>query len=428
MKAGARQCAAEILVQVLASKRPFDEAIARHIAIAELEPRDRNFARLMVMTVLRRLGQIDALLAQMLEKPLEGKSTTVMQCLRLGVAQLVWLDTPAHAAVHDTVETVNTMGFERMKGLVNAVLKRVAREGKERIAAQDEATLNLPAWLYASFKETYGESTARAIGLACLGEPPLDITVKADLEQWAKALGGVALPSGSLRLHTAGKVDALEGYHEGAWWVQDVAASLPVALLGDVQGKTVLDLCAAPGGKSAQLGAAGARVVAVDQSKRRLELLSANMQRLALSVDTVEADILRWKPEFTPDAILLDAPCSATGTLRRHPEVAWLRTQGDVSELAGIQKRLLRRVAGWLGAGGKMVYCVCSLQKEEGEEQTEAFLREHPDFKVVTPPQNWKGAAYGVIDALGALRTHPACLPEAGGMDGFYAICYQRIK
>jgi 16S rRNA (cytosine967-C5)-methyltransferase len=416
MQGSARQCAVGLLADVLERKRSFDEAVAHSNTLGKLSERDRNFTRLLVLTCLRRLGQIDAMLAGMLAQPLRGRTQDVQHCLRIGVAQLVWLKTPVHAAVNETVETVEALGHVSMKGVVNAVLKRVAKEGEGIIAAQDEAMLNVPAWFYTAWSESFGVDAARAIALARLNEAPLDITVKSDAEGWANRLGATLLPTESLRLTRAGRVEELMGFAEGEWWVQDAAAALPVYMLGDVKGKTVLDLCAAPGGKTAQLASAGAKVVAVDQSKRRLDVLASNMQRLHLSVEMVEADILKWKCDVQADAILLDAPCSATGTLRRHPELVWHRTPEDLTRLVEIQKRLLRRAAKWLKPVGKLVYCVCSLQKEEGADQVKAFLASHPDFTLVKP----EGLPKEFVKE-GVYTTHPGMWPERGGVDGFYA-------
>jgi 16S rRNA (cytosine967-C5)-methyltransferase len=426
MTATARQCAAELLHQVLSEKRPLDEAMARHAGFVALEARDRAFVRLMLMTVLRRLGQIDALLSQMLENPLKGRTQDVMHCLRLGVVQLLWLKTPAHAAVHAMVETVAALGHERMKGLANAVLKRVAKEGSSIVAAQDAVALNIPQWLYASWREAYGEDKARAIAEATLDEPALDITAKHNPEHWAQALKGEVLPTGSVRVRDAGRVEELEGFAEGAWWVQDAAAALPVQMLGDVRGLKVLDLCAAPGGKTAQLAAAGARVTAVDKSPRRLATLCENLQRLKLEAEVIEADIMHYTPAGAFDAVLLDAPCSATGTLRRHPEIMHSRTADDVADLAKAQRRLLARTAGFVAPRGRLLYCVCSLQPEEGLKQAAVFMAAHPGFAVIPAPKAWEGL--GIRTPDGALLSHPAALPGEGGMDGFYAICWQRLN
>ena len=422
MNGSARRCAVELLAEVLDRKRPFDEAVVRHAGLQALSERDRNFARLLVMTVLRRLGQVDALINGMLEKSLSGKSNDVMHILRLGAVQLLWLKTPAHAAVHAMVEAANEMGHSRMKGLVNVVLKRVATEGEAVIAAQDVAKINVPGWLYASWSKAYGEEAARAIASLQDMVPPLDITVKQDADMWAQKLGGVVLPTGSVRVTQAGRVDLLTGYEEGAWWVQDAAAALPVLLAGDVAGKTVFDLCAAPGGKTAQLAAAGANVVAVDQSKRRLQILQANLQRLQLQAEIVESDMLKWKPSSIPDVVLLDASCSATGTLRRHPEVLWHRQPEDVAELTLLQRKMLNRASNWLEAGGKLIYCVCSLQTEEGEQQIEQFLDTHKDFSL----KPVSGVPSEFITKQGALRTLPSHFGDIGGLDGFYAAVLER--
>lgn len=419
----ARRCAVEILAEVLDRKRPFDEVIIRHAAVQALSERDRNFARLLVMTCLRRLGQVDALIAGMLEKPLTGKSNDVMHILRLGVVQLIWLKTPAHAAVHAMVDTTFEMNHEHMKGLVNVVLKRVAKEGDAIIEAQDAAKINVPDWLFETWSKVYGQDVTRAITAPKEEVPPLDITVKSNAEEWAEKLGGTVLSTGSVRISEAGRVDVLPGFDEGQWWVQDAAAALPAKLAGDVTGKTVFDLCAAPGGKTAQFAAAGAKVIAVDQSKRRLQLLQSNMERLKLHAELIESDILKWKPEAVPDVILLDAPCSATGTLRRHPEVLWHKKKEDVAELALLQKRMLNRVSGWLEKGGKLIYCVCSLQPEEGEQQIESFLSAHPDFvikPILSVPAEF-------VNAQGALRTLPSQFADIGGLDGFYAVVLERI-
>lgn len=413
----ARQCAVQLLDEVLARNKTLDIALAHHPQFSSLSERDRNFTRLLVMTCLRRLGQIDAILSECLKEPLKGRTQDVQHCLRLGVTQLLWLETPAHAAVNESVETAAALGHATMKGLVNAVLKRVAKDGKAMLDAQNEARLNTPEWLYKSWENLFGRETARAISSARLNEAPLDITVKSDAEKWAKTLEAALLPNGSLRLQKAGRVDILAGFDEGAWWVQDAAATLPVQMLGDIRGKTVLDLCAAPGGKTAQLAAAGAKVIAVDQNAKRLEILESNLKRLHLEAEIMVADVLKWKPKEPVDAILLDAPCSATGTLRRHPELVWQRSAEDITRLTEIQRRLLQRTINWLKPGGRLVYCVCSMQAEEGEKQVEAFLAKNPGFK----REHAKNIPSELLSSKGELLTHPALWPEHGGLDGFYA-------
>lgn len=420
----ARQCAVQLLDDVLVRKRSFDEAIAHHNRFGELQERDRNFTRLLVLTTLRRLGQIDALLAGMLEAPLRGKSQDVQHVLRLGVAQLLWLKTPAHAAVNESVDTAAALGHERMKGLVNAVLKRASREGEAIVATQHEAKLNVPQWLYTAWEKRFGTDAATAISLSRLAEAPLDISVKSDAAGWAQKLGATLLPTGSLRLTRAGRVDALAGYDAGEWWVQDAAAALPVKMLGDVQGKRVLDLCAAPGGKTAQLAAAGAEVIAVDQSARRLKVLEQNLQRLQLSAQIVEADILKWKGVGEVDAVLLDAPCSATGTLRRHPELVWHRSEEDLTRLVDIQKRLLHRAAKWVKPGGKLVYCVCSLQEEEGIGQINTFLESNKGFSLQEP----KALPVEFVDKNCYFVTHPGLWKEQGGVDGFFGAILTKMS
>jgi len=427
MKITARSLAAQVLADILDHQKMFDEAMADNPHIAGLSERDRNFTHLLVKTVIRRIGQIDAIIGAMLKSPLKGKSNTVMHCLRLGVAQLLWLETPPHAAVNATVEIVADFGHSQMKGLVNAVLKKVAVEGKNIAGKQDEAKLNLPKWIYESWRKTFGEHSVRAIYASTNEAIPLDITVKEDAEKWAKTLGGEVIVTGQVRVFDAGKVEKLAGYEQGDWWIQDAASALPVLMLGDIAGKTVLDLCAAPGGKTAQLLQAGAKVISVDKSKRRLEVLNTNMQRLNYQPMVVESDILTYQPAFTPDIILLDAPCSATGTLRRHPEVLWQNSNKDVAELANIQAELLHKTSGWLKKGGILLYCVCSLQPEEGEMQIENFLKSHKDFTI-------KPLAASILAKLpqptvnfqGAVRTLPGTFPLIGGIDGFYAVLLQK--
>ncbi|HET7852827.1 MAG TPA: RsmB/NOP family class I SAM-dependent RNA methyltransferase, partial [Methyloceanibacter sp.] len=345
----------------------------------------------------------------------------------------LFLKTPPHAAIDLAVRLAQwDARARRYDKLVNAVLRRVAKEGDGIVASLDAPRVNTPDWLWDRWISGYGETRAHAIAAANLVEPPLDLTVKSDPQHWAIEMSGRVLPTRSVRLLPKGRIEALPGFEQGAWWVQDVAASLPAHLMGDVAGLRVADLCAAPGGKTAQLALAGASVVAVDISKTRLKTLSANLARLGLAAATVAADAATWSPDERFDAILLDAPCSSTGTIRRHPDIPYLKSPKDIEALAALQARLLDNAAALLKPGGTLVYSTCSLELEEGEAQIAALLARNPDIKVdpILPSQ-----VFGQEDWLqtpGFLRTFPYQLelgtPEWSGMDGFFAARLKRHK
>jgi 16S rRNA (cytosine967-C5)-methyltransferase len=290
---------------------------------------------------------------------------------------------------------------------------------------QNAAELNTPDWLWSRWLEVYGQGDAHRMAAQHLAEPPLDLTVKSDTHGWAARLGGVTLPMGSVRLAAKGRVEELEGFAEGEWWVQDAAAALPARLMGDVGGKLVADLCAAPGGKTAQLAQAGAKVWAVDVSAPRLERLKANLARLKLEAEIVAADAAAWSPPEPLDAVLLDAPCTATGTIRRNPDVAHLKKPSDVAELAALQQRLIIQALTLLKPGGQLLYCTCSLEPAEGADQIARLLAERRDVAFAPfSPEDVAGRGEW-LDQHGALRTLPHYLqlsdPELSGMDGFYA-------
>ncbi len=423
----ARSAALDLIGAVLRQKHPLDEAIEDHPGLSELPSRDRAFARLLVATVLRRLGQIDAMIAHCLEKPLPARAAATQDLLRMGLAQLLFLRTPPHAAVATTVDLAEARGFLSYKGLVNAVLRRLSQEGGALMAAQDEGRANVPSWLWRNWSEAYGEATTRAIALAHLHEAPLDISVRSDPELWRERLDAVLLPTGSLRRQGGGAIAGLPGYHDAAWWVQDAAAALPAKLLGNIAGERVLDLCAAPGGKTAQLAAAGAHVVALDRSPRRVERLNANLARLKLPAETRVADAIQWRPDQPVRFILLDAPCTATGAIRRHPDVSHLKSPDDVIRLAGVQERLLAAAIEMLAPGGMLVYCTCSLEPQEGRQQVERLLaRGAPVRRAPVDPAEI-GDLRDCISAEGDLRTLPCHLPEREGLDGFFAARLIRV-
>lgn len=413
----AREVALDVLERVLGQTRPLDETFAGHPKLGQLSARDRAFARLLSTTVLRRLGQIDDLLGRFIDRT--PKSERVRNILRLGATQLLLLGTPAHAAVSATVALAQ--GREAFaKGLANAVLRRTANEGEALLAHQDAARLNMPEWLWRSWTAAYGEDRARAIAEAHLIEAPLDLTVRADPDAWAERLEAVRIHDNSLRRAAGGLIEELPGYADGAFWVQDTAAALPARLLGEVRGRPVIDLCAAPGGKTAQLAAQGAEVTAVEISERRAVRLRANLERLRLRAEVVIADAQTWRPAEPALFVLLDAPCTATGTIRRHPDIAWHKTESDVGRMAELQGQLLRAALEMTAPGGVLVYASCSLQPEEGPMVVErAIASGLPVERVRIVPAEIDHLPVEITPA-GEVRTLPCHLADRGGLDGFF--------
>lgn len=421
----ARAAALDLLEAVLRKKIPLDDAFDAHAGIAALEARDRAFVRMLTATVLRRLGQIDRLAADCLDRPDPVKGG-VLDILRIGAAQLVFLETPPHAAVATAVDLAEQRDLGRYKGLINAVLRRLAREGAAMAALQDAGRLNTPDWLWLSWRKAYGTMNARLIVEANMTEAPLDITAKGDPAAWAEPLEARLMPTGTLRRQAGGAVTELPGFEEGAWWVQDMAASLPARLFPDLAGCLVYDLAAAPGGKTAQLAAAGARVVALDRSARRLERLRSNLGRVGLQAEAVAADAATWRPDEPADAILLDAPCTATGAIRRHPDIQRLKGPEDVKKLAGLQRRLLAHAVHLVRPGGIIVYCTCSLQPEEGERQVDALLGSGAPVERVPVEAGELGGLDELVNDRGEIRTLPGHLAGQGGIDGFFVARLRR--
>ena len=385
-----------------------------------LPQRDRAFVRLLVTTVLRRGGQIDRVLAEVMARSPTGRTRDAMEIMRLGAAQLLFLDTGAHAAVDSTVELMRAAGFHSMTGLANAVMRRLSRDGATLLAATDVAD-NLPEWIRQSWHQHWGETRTRRTMDLAMTPPPLDITPARDPEAWATRLDGRLVNGHTIRRDFDGDPTQLAGFEDGAWWVQDAAAALPARLFGDLAGRHVIDLCAAPGGKTAQLVAAGARVTAIDTSDRRLRILRRNLDRLGMSAELVQKDGRRYRPDSRVDAVLIDAPCSATGTLRRRPDVPAHRTPADIQTLAGTQAELLTAAAEWLAPGGCLIYATCSLQHEEGEAIIDAFLRRSDSpliIDAVSPEE--AGFFAPALTDIGTLRIVPADFASLGGGDGFF--------
>jgi 16S rRNA (cytosine967-C5)-methyltransferase len=420
----ARSLAADILDTVLRRKRPLDEQLEGK-ALSTLPDRDRALVRMLVTTVLRRLGTLRHLLHNQLKKGLPKESPRVETALLIGAAQILFLDVPDHAAVDLSVRLAQADRYAaRYTKLINAVLRQLARDGKQRLASLDTVVLDTPEWLMRRWTAHYGEATARAIATANAQEPALDLTVKSDPEGWAMRLNGRVLATGTVRTPMQGRIAELPGFGDGAWWVQDAAAALPARLLGDVRGKSVADLCAAPGGKTAQLAAAGAHVTAVDRSQPRVARLRDNLVRLRLEAEAVVADATQWQGGPF-DAVLVDAPCSSTGTIRRHPDIPWLKSEADLTKLTDLQSRLLDHAVSLLKPGGMLVYCTCSLEAEEGPEAIGALLGRHPELRRSPALPGETGGLAELITPVGDLRTLPCHLPDPeprmGGLDGFYA-------
>jgi 16S rRNA (cytosine967-C5)-methyltransferase len=422
-----RKIALDCLSQVLRRKRPLDHAAADTFGATSLSARDAGFARAIVSTSLRRFGQLQALIATFVPKaPLPHKAGPTLEILIAGAAELLFLDVAPHAAV----DAANRLAQADTKAvhflpLINAVLRRVANEGAAIVARQDAAVLNTPDWLWTRWVSTYGEPDARAIATAHLGVPPLDLTMKSPADAWPECPDAEHLAPGRLRLKDAGRIEALPGFETGRWWVQDFAATLPAILLGDVSGRRVIDLCAAPGGKTLQLASQGARVTAIDVAPDRLALIRENLARMNLEAELVEADAREGQPSEPAPFVLLDAPCIATGTIRRHPDLPWIKSAADLTISDSLQSELLDAAADLTAPGGTLVYAVCSLEPEEGSEQVESFLRRRTDFSraPITSAEVFDAT---FVAANGDLRTLPSQWSDRGGMDGFYAARLRR--
>ena len=425
----ARRIAADILDGVLHKHRMLDEQLdgaAAHPGLKTLSDRDRALMRRLVATIVRRLGTLGHVLSRLLDRGVPTDAPRAQSALLIGAAQILMMDVPDHAAVDLSVRLVQAdRRAAKYAGLVNAVLRRCAREGQPLIDEVKSQMLDLPPWLLQRWITAYGEERTHAMATALSFEPALDVTVKSDAEGWATRLHGEVLPTGSVRTLIHGPVTMLPGFDEGQWWVQDAAAAIPARLLGNINGKSIADLCAAPGGKTAQLVQAGANVTAIDRSPNRVARLKDNLARLSLEATTIVADATEWQPDELFDGILIDAPCAATGTIRRHPDVAWLKQESDIGALSAVQKRLLQNAVTLLKPGGTLVYCTCSLEPEEGEQAIAALLSSDPSMQRVPVHADEVAGLSETVTPNGDIRTLPSHLvhddPRLGGLDGFYA-------
>ncbi|MCF4127482.1 RsmB/NOP family class I SAM-dependent RNA methyltransferase [Methylobacterium sp. SyP6R] len=430
----ARRLAWGIVADLLGKNRgtALEDVMEPVVHRAALPPQDAGLARAIATTTFRHLGVIFNALDQCLAKGLPEDQPGLVALLATGAAQILYLNVQDHAAVDLAVRLAKAEpGLQHLGGLTNAVLRRIVRE-RDAIRQEGDAEplrLNTPGWLAQRWIKAYGEETARAIAAAHARGAGLDLTLRPGAAL-PDGLDGRRLPSGlSLRLDDARTlVPDLPGFADGAWWVQDAAAALPAHLLAVRPGERVADLCAAPGGKTAQLAASGATVLAVDRSAPRLRRLEANLARLGLSAEVRAVDALTLPEDQPFDAVLLDAPCSATGTVRRHPDVAWSKRESDLPRLTALQARLFDKAARLTRPGGRLVYCTCSLEPAEGEVQAETFLKRHPGFvrRPITPEEVGDPA---LVTPSGDLRTLPSHWPDEGrgGLDGFYAVRLERL-
>lgn len=428
----ARRIAAAVLGDVVQRRLALDDRLDTHLGsdeASELAAQDRGLVRAIATTAMRRLGTIRKALSERLKNGLPPGAPKLEPILISGVAQILFLGVPDHAAVDTAVrlarEDARCMHFT---SLVNAVLRRIAREREAFLKSVNALRDDTPEWLARRWFETYGPESAVRIAASHADELAVDLTVKGNAVGWASRLGAILLPTGSLRLTNRDGIATLPGYSDGEWWVQDAAAAIPARLLRAEPGMRVLDLCAAPGGKTAQLALTGAEVVAVDRSVQRMARLEQNLARLKLKAETHVADALSFKAEPF-DAILVDAPCSSTGTIRRHPDVAWTKTQEDILKLVQLQKRILDRAVSLLKPGGMLVYATCSLERDESEAQIEALLKREPRLLRQPIAASEVGGMTELLNADGDLRALPYQFADItsddnarlSGCDGFYA-------
>lgn len=418
----ARRAALDVLTLVAAG-RTLDQALEDCRSFNALEGPDRGLAHALAAGVMRRRGAIDHMIGLYIDRPIPRRSARATDILRLAAVQSLFLKTPDHAVVSTAValaqEFRETAGYA---GLVNAVARKIAKAAATDAVAKLPERIDTPGWMWRGWERNFGAETARTIARAHQSEAAIDLTPRdpRDAARLAETLNAKLLPTGSVRLASGAKITMLAGFAEGEWWVQDAAAALPARLLGDVRGKLVYDLCAAPGGKTMQLAAAGAEILAVDAEGARLKTVAENLVRTGLTAETLKTDILDWIPPRLADAVLLDAPCTATGTIRRHPDILWTKREADLQSLAALQTKMIDKALTLLKPGGMFVYCTCSLQPEEGEKQAATALARHPALKrVPVTPVEIGGLA--AITRDGDLRTHPAMLTAEGGLDGFFA-------
>lgn len=423
-----RQQAVETLQNILENHRFFSEiknegSFSGH--------KDLAFLNMVILTALRRLVFLQKVISVFAAKKLPDKHAFARYALILASAELLFLDTPDYAVLNSYVNLIKKQNDKYVAGFANAVLRKIAAAKEELLKADNG--IFFPESFRKLLEKDYGKNQTALIEAASLNEPPLDLTIKANPAEWAEKLKGTLLPNGSVRLENNGKIEKLPGYKEGEWWVQDFSASLAAKTISTPAGKKILDLCAAPGGKTAQLLSAGAEVTSLDISEDRLKTLTENIRRLKLPMPQIIcADALDYLEKISDnyDAVLLDAPCSATGTLRRHPELVHIKKASDIEKMAKLQKQILKKAAKAIKIGGELIYCTCSVAKEEGERQITAFLQNNPEFRLI--PLSAQDFADTMPNSIftpeGFIRTLPYHLSSLGGADSFFIAKLQRTK
>lgn len=422
-----RKKAIEILIEILHNKKPLDNAfeisIKKSSHFSKLTSEDKSFCRLLVSTTLRNLTSIDSLLKKFLSKPLDKTPLKVLMILRINIAQSFFLKTPDHAVVNTSVELCG----KKWKGLINGVSREILRNKTKANKYLDDSN-KVPNWLLNRWKKDWKKNYSNIISGHLVLNPPIDIHVKNNTDQWAKKLSGEKIGNNSIRLYRSGLISKLDGYEEGEWWVQDYSSQIPVALLNIKNKDEVLDLCAAPGGKTAQLISLGAKVTSVDDNKKRILRLEQNLKRLNYNASIKNEDIKNFSSDKSWSKIILDAPCSSTGTLRKNPEIMYQKKEEDIFSLAKLQSDLLDASWRLLKKDGILVYCTCSLEKEEGEYQIENFIKRKKNSildKINTQEIDKK---LKVSNKNKWLRIFPNSLDFEGGNDGFFIARIKKIS
>lgn len=386
----------------------------------QLRQEDKGFAKLLYLTFIRTTGQCDALIDSLVLKKIEKKNMMIRDILRLGIVQHHFLKTSPYAIVTTALHLIDHLNQKNFKPFVHAVLSKIIRNEHAFLIKETGIDKNFPEWMFTRWRNNFGLGKAQEIAFAFSREAPIDFTIKTDPDLWPKRLGGTLIPFNTIRSYRQSIIESLEGYHQGEWWIQDWSSSLPIKLLNPIAGKKALDLCAAPGGKTAQLIAKGLNVTSIDNSNHRLKRLHENLKRLKMHANVIQDDATTWKSKEKFDYVLIDAPCSGTGTYRRHPERRFLRKENDFESLLMIQEKILQTGIKHLADDGILMYCTCSLEKEENEQQIEKILKNNETIERIPFTLDEVQEMKSILTPLGDIQILPFELSEFGGADGFF--------